>query len=122
MDVDRARKLIDHELARVHSLVDELRAEGLTTQSEQEQVSELASHGQHEADMGSETFEREKDISLLESLEAEVADLEAALRKVDEGTYGICEACGKRIPTERLEAMPATRFCVEDQAMAEHHR
>src|ERR1043166_9111568 len=105
MDEVRARKLIDQERSRIGYLVDELKSEGITTESESEQAGE-ANHPQHEADLGSETFEREKDLSLLESLEAELADLALALRKVDEGTYGVCEACGKPIPTERLEAVP----------------
>ena len=63
--------------------------------------------------MGTETFEREKDLSLLEQLEAEIGDLDAALRKVDEGTYGLCEVCGREIAAERLEAMPGTRTCID---------
>jgi RNA polymerase-binding transcription factor DksA len=114
MDEARARKLIDQERSRIGYLVDELKSEGITTMSESEQSGE-SSHPQHEADLGSETFEREKDFSLLESLEGELADLATALRKVDEGTYGICEACSKPIPAERLEAVPAARFCIDDQ-------
>jgi RNA polymerase-binding transcription factor DksA len=116
MDADRARDLITKERARIEALVKEREAEGITAESEGEQLSELASYDQHQADLGTETFEREKDFSLLEQLEAELDELDRALRKVDEGTYGRCEACGKEIPAERLEAMPGTRFCVEDQA------
>ena len=115
MDEERARKLVDQERERIGALVEGLQAEGITTQSESEQVSELANHPQHDADLGSETFEREKDLSLLESLEVELADLAAALKKLDDGTYGICEACGKPIGDERLEALPAARFSIEDQ-------
>jgi RNA polymerase-binding transcription factor DksA len=116
MDADRAREVITKERARIEALVREREAEGITTEAESEQLSELASYDQHQADLGTETFEREKDFSLLEQLEAELEELDRALRKVDEGTYGRCEACGKEIPAERLEAMPGTRFCVEDQA------
>ena len=56
---------------------------------------------------------REKDFSLLEQLEAEIGDLDAALRKVEEGTYGICEVCGRSIEPDRLEALPGTRTCIE---------
>lgn len=114
MDQAEARERILQEKDRVSALATDLRAEGLD-ESEGDQLSELSAYDQHQAELGSETFEREKDISILESLETELADLEKALRKIDEGTYGICEACGKPIPAERLQAMPATRFCVEDQ-------
>ena len=114
MDQAEARERIHQEKERVSALVTDLRAEGLG-ESEGEQLSELSAYDQHQAELGSETFEREKDISILESLETELADLEKALRKIDEGTYGICEACGKPIPAERLQAMPAARLCVQDQ-------
>ena len=64
-------------------------------ESETDSISELSSADQHQGDIGTETFEREKDFSLLEQLEAEIGDLDAALRKIDEGVYGVCEICGK---------------------------
>lgn len=115
MEKEQARELIGRERQRIESLVREREAEGIN-EAEGEQISELAAYDQHQADVGTETFEREKDLSLLEQLEAELDDLDHALRKVDEGTYGTCEACGKEIPAERLEAIPGARFCVEDQA------
>ena len=116
MDAQWARELVEKERERIQALVREREAEGLGTEAEGEQISELAAYDQHQADIGTETFEREKDFSLLEQLEAELDDLDRALRKIEEGTYGICEACGKEIPPERLEAMPGTRLCIEDQA------
>jgi len=113
MDAEHARKLIVSERERLESLVREREAEGIGTQSETDQISELSSLDQHQGDIGTETFEREKDFSLLEQLEAEIGDLDAALRKIDDGTYGTCEVCGKQIEAERLEAMPGTRTCIE---------
>src|SRR5918996_4510712 len=115
MEDQKARELIESERARILALVREREAEGITTEAEGEQLSELAAHDQHQADLGTETFEREKDFSLLEQLEAELDDLDRALYKLEDGTYGICEACGERIPAERLEAVPGARFCVKDQ-------
>ena len=82
-------------------------------------VSELSAVDQHPADLGNEMFEAERDQSLGEQVESELADVERALHKLDDGTYGTCEACGKPIGDERLAALPATRFCVEDQARIE---
>ena len=86
---------------------------------ESQGMSELASYDQHDADTATETFEREKDESIVERLDAELADVERALAKLDDGTYGICEACGRPIERDRLDAYPAARFCVRDQAGAE---
>ena len=116
MEEQKARELIEAERARIQALVREREAEGITSEPEGEQFSELAAHDQHQADLGTETFEREKDFSLLEQLEAELDELDRALRKLDDGTYGTCEACGEQIPAERLEAVPGARFCVKDQA------
>jgi RNA polymerase-binding transcription factor DksA len=113
MDAERARQLIVSERERIEGLIREREVEGIGTESETENISELSSFDQHQGDLGTETFEREKDFSLLEQLEAEIGDLDAALRKIDEGTYGICEVCGKEIEPERLEAVPGTRTCIE---------
>ena len=93
--------------------------EHLQDESEQEAISELSGYDQHQADVGSETFEREKDLSILERVEGELDDVEHALRRLEEGTYGTCEACGRTIGDARLEVQPAARFCVDDQARAE---
>ena len=119
MDTDLARQRLADERARLAGVKSTFDDEGLTDQSENESVGELSSYDQHQADMGTETFEREKDLSILEQVEAELADVEHALRRLDDGTYGTCEVCGKVIPDERLEAMPATRLCLEHQAEAE---
>jgi RNA polymerase-binding transcription factor DksA len=119
MQSDEARSRLDQEQTRLEGLRDDFLEEGLTSETEQESLSELSSVDQHQADTGTETFNRERDMSILESLEAELADVEHALRRLDEGTYGNCDACGRQIDDARLEAMPATRFCLEDQAAAE---
>ena len=119
MDTDLARQRLADERERLNGVRATFDEEGLTEQSENDSVGELSSYDQHQADMGTETFEREKDLSILEQVEAELADVEHALRRLDEGTYGTCEVCGRAIPEERLEAMPATRLCLEHQAQAE---
>jgi RNA polymerase-binding transcription factor DksA len=119
MDTDLARQRLASERERLNGVRATFDDEGLTEQSENDSVGELSSYDQHQADMGTETFEREKDLSILEQVEAELGDVEHALRRLDEGTYGTCEVCGREIPDERLEAMPATRLCLEHQAEAE---
>jgi len=116
-DVVRERLAEERErLAGVRSSFDD---EHLTDQSETESIGEISSYDQHQADTGTETFEREKDLSILEQIEAELADVEHAIRRLDAGDYGTCEVCGMAIPDERLEVMPAARLCLEHQAEAE---
>ena len=119
MDSDEARRRLEEERARLEGVRETFADEHLSDESESENVSELSSIDQHQADLGTETFEREKDISILEQIEAELADVEHALHRLDDGTYGTCEVDGKPISEARLEALPAARFCLEHQAEAE---
>ena len=72
------------------------------------------------ADAASATFEREKDSGLIEDLDAGLDEIAHARRRIELGTYGQCESCGQPIGADRLEAMPATRFCLTDAL--EHDR
>ncbi|HTJ74999.1 MAG TPA: TraR/DksA C4-type zinc finger protein [Acidimicrobiales bacterium] len=119
MDSDQARQRLADERERLVGVRTTFDEEHLSDQSESDSVGEISSYDQHQADMGTETFEREKDLSILEQVEAELADVEHALRRLDDGTYGTCEVCGKVIPDERLEAIPTARLCLEHQAEAE---
>jgi RNA polymerase-binding transcription factor DksA len=119
MDQDDVRQRLAEEHDRLEAVRAGFEADHLHEESEDESMSELSHLAQHSADVASETFEREKDFSILEQVEAELADVERALRRVDEGTYGKCEACGAEIGDDRLEAMPAARFCITHQAQAE---
>jgi len=74
---------------------------------------ELNSLDQHLADRASDTFDREKDRSIAEGLAEKLEEIGAALARIDDGEYGICQVCGREIADERLEAVPATRFCRE---------
>jgi RNA polymerase-binding transcription factor DksA len=119
MDSDQARQRLADERDRLVGVRTTFDEEHLSDESESDSVGEISSYDQHQADMGTETFEREKDLSILEQVEAELADVEYALRRLDDGTYGTCEVCGKVIPDDRLEAIPTARLCLEHQAEAE---
>ena len=118
MDAAHAKDLLDQERERLGGIKAEL--DDLRDQSKPDAVEELSSNSTHQADVATETFDREKDLTILDNIEGELADVEHALQRLDDGTYGTCEACGKPIGDDRLEAMPAARFCVDDQARAEH--
>ena len=64
-------------------------------------------------------IEREKNVALVSQLEVKQARVQAALRSMEKGKYGICERCSKEIPTERLDVRPDTTLCVTCQAEVE---
>ncbi len=78
-----------------------------------ESISELSVYDNHPADIATETFEREKDLALLNSNHETLQKIEEALENIDKGTYGFCESCGREIDAERLEAVPYTTFCIQ---------
>jgi RNA polymerase-binding transcription factor DksA len=119
MDADNAREHLDEERGRLERMRAGFDAEHLHDESEAESSGELSRLDQHAAEVASDTFEREKDFSILEQVEAELVDVERALRRLDDGTYGTCEACGAAIGEERLLAVPAARFCVSHQQVVE---
>jgi RNA polymerase-binding protein DksA len=65
------------------------------------------------ADSAQSTAERGKVLALIDRLRTQLRDVERALKKIDQGTYGQCDNCGKEIPRERLEALPYTTLCVD---------
>jgi RNA polymerase-binding transcription factor DksA len=117
MNKATARKRLEEERERLQGIADDLQRE--RDESVSDTGGELSSFDQHPGDSGTETFEMEKNVSLQEQVDDELQEIEAAFQRLERGTYGTCQACGRPIGDERLEAMPATRFCVEDQAKAE---
>ena len=116
MDAKRARKLLEQERRRLTDAMDGVQR---GVDSQLESTGELSTIDQHPGDQGTETFEREKDFSILESLEASLEDVERAFPRLDDGTFGRCAVCGTKIPDARLEARPMTRFCLEHQTQTE---
>jgi RNA polymerase-binding protein DksA len=68
----------------------------------------------HIADTASETYMRELDGGLEENAEHMIAEIDAALARIENGTYGTCSVCGKPIGEERLEAIPYAKLCIDD--------
>ena len=66
------------------------------------------------ADAGTYTFERERDLSLVDNVKDLIEKVQHALTRIDDGSYGRCEACGKPIEAERLDALPYTTLCLDD--------
>jgi len=78
-----------------------------------ESVGELSAYDNHTSDLGAETFEREKDLGLKDNTKILLMKVNHALDQIRNGSYGVCERCGKPIDEERLEAVPYTTLCVE---------
>jgi DnaK suppressor protein len=112
-DTQEVAARLDERMREIEQRREELRrnGEGLTD--------ELADYDQHPADQGTETFEQELDETTIMILEEEERRVNEARQQLEAGRYGICIDCGKEIPAARLEAIPETVRCVEDQRIYE---
>src|SRR4051812_42084491 len=97
MDPDHARELLARERARIEKQLGRLAPDP---------SDELADYDQHPADEGTETFEQERDEGIADQLRDELAAIERAEHRLDEGTYGVSVVSGRPIPDARLEVIP----------------
>jgi RNA polymerase-binding protein DksA len=68
----------------------------------------------HPADLGTDAYEEEMDLSLLEKKDQILQEINDALERIEQGTFGRCEECGQEIPSRRLQALPYARYCLPD--------
>ena len=116
VDTGRFRARLEDERGRVLGALENLRSEN--SGSMDDEVDE-SHQDNHLAETASVTLDRELDYSL-EEHEARVLEaIDAALKRIDEGTYGDCERCGQAIEPERLEALPWATLCIEDKRREE---
>ncbi|AHF07683.1 TraR/DksA C4-type zinc finger protein [Desulfitobacterium metallireducens] len=91
----------------------------LITGDMRESIGELSLIDNHPADIATEVYERSRDVAIHDRYMHQVHAIDSALQRWEEGSYGICEHCGKTIPLERLEALPYTTVCKDCSRLEE---
>lgn len=117
IDTGHFKKLLLEERDRVQAAIDNLHDDHPGTISDE--TGEDAVYDNHLADTATETYDRELDYTLGENSEHVLAEINAALERIDNGTYGTCTNCGKPIPPERLEARPWATLDIDCQRQLE---
>ena len=110
VDTEHFRKRLLDERTRVQEAIDYLHEEN--PGSMEDETQEIPSDN-HPADVATVTLDREIDYTLEENEERLLKAIDAALERIDSGTFGICRTCGKPIGEERLEALPYTTQCID---------
>ena len=87
--------------------------------SEADEVSESADYDNHPADAATDTESRTKDLAFDENINFLLAQIDEALRKIEDGTYGACDRCNRTIDPERLKAIPYATLCIDCQDIIE---
>lgn len=104
----------EHQLQRIRGI-----NEGGLGESMDTSFGELSTIDNHPADVGTELFERSKDLSLKEESRIMLQAIDHALEAMEQGNYGKCQMCGKQIAEERLESVPYTTICFDCKAAEE---
>ena len=118
IDTTEYRKQLAEEKVRLLHAVGFLERENPGSISDE--LGEVADGGtdNHPADTATAMYDRELDEGLEEGARDTLAEIDAALQRIEDGTYGICEVCGKPIGADRLSALPWTRLCIDDSRAA----
>lgn len=106
-----ARTLLLNERRRLLSLL----ASFATGETEAASIGELTDYDQHQADIATETFEQWRDVGVKHTVQQEIDEVDAALARLESGTFGTCDRCHQPIHEERLRAVPFARFCRDHQ-------
>ena len=117
IDVEKYRTALLEEKARIQAAIEYLQRETSgSLEDETEEVFGISDN--HLGDSASGTLDREIDYTLEEHSGQVLEQIDAALARIEDGTYGTCANCGKTIPEERLEAIPWTTLCIDCQREA----
>ena len=111
IETDRFRETLLEERKRVEAAIQNLHDEHPGTLAEDS--GEETAYDNHLADTATETYDRELDYTLEENSEQILAAIDAALKRIKDGTYGICTNRGEQISAERLEALPWATLCID---------
>lgn len=117
-DVEKYRKRLLQEKDRIHAEIELLEKE-ISYSDTQTGQSELADYDNHPADAGTDTFEKEKDLAVRDNFREILGKIDEAMGKIERGTYGECDRCGREISKGRLDAIPYAIYCVECQDIIE---
>ncbi len=110
IDTAPFRQALEEERARIAHALENLHRENPGSLEDESQEMPLDNHS---AEMATVTIDREIDSSLEEHEEHVLAEIDAALARIDAGSYGICVTCGAEIGEERLQARPSTAQCID---------
>jgi RNA polymerase-binding protein DksA len=113
IDTNHFRERLLDERKRVAAALQNLHDDHAGTLSDE--AGEESAYDNHLADTATDTYDRELDYTLEENSEHVLAEIDAALKRIDDGTYGICTNRGEQIPVERLEALPWATLCIDCQ-------
>ena len=115
------KKLLLDAKASLEAEMEQLQRDNLN-RSQREFSGDLSGYSYHMADVGTDTFERETELTIASAGSDTIKEIEEALGRIEDGTYGKCEVCGNDISQSRLLAVPHARLCIRCKSAQERNR
>ncbi|MBI3313382.1 MAG: TraR/DksA C4-type zinc finger protein [Candidatus Omnitrophica bacterium] len=117
-DLERFKKILLVFRSKIAGDLEHREGDALN-QSQREAAGDLSGYSFHMADMATDNFDREFNLGLASNEQQSLNLIDAAIRKIDDGTYGTCELCSKPISQKRLMAVPHAPHCIKCQELEE---
>jgi len=120
-ELEHYRKRLEEELVALSRAIGRLE-KSVLQRSQREASGDLSAYSIHMADLGTDAMEREKDLLLASTEGRAVLQIREAMQRIEDGTYGVCEICGKPIGEKRLEMIPYAPLCARCQMKTEREQ
>lgn len=120
-DLEKLKALLLHFKAKIAGDIRHLENDSLNV-NQRDAAGDLSGYSYHVADMATDNFDREFNLGLASTEQQTLNMIENALRKMDDGSFGVCEECTKMILLKRLMAMPYARLCIKCQETEEKNK
>jgi DnaK suppressor protein len=120
-DLEKFKQILLIARQKIAGDLKHLESDSLNT-NQRDASGDLSGYSFHMADMATDNFDREFTLGLASNEQQSLNAIDVALRKIEEGTYGICESCDKLIVQKRLLAMPHAAYCIKCQEIEEKKR
>ena len=117
-DLETIRKALVKKKAQILEELLRIKGESLN-KSLKDASGDLSGYSFHMADMATDLYDREFSLELAEGERERLYALDDAIKRIDEGTYGVCDMCGVKISKQRLKVMPQAKYCIECQEKEE---
>ncbi len=116
-EIEAIKKELLRDKARMLEELMKMKGDG--SKSLKDASGDLSGYSIHMADMATDLYDREFSLGLAEGERKRLYEIESALKRIEEGTYGVCDACGDAISRKRLKAMPQAELCIKCQEKQE---
>lgn len=113
-DMKQLKEMLEAERKKNAEDLDHIEKDTLNL-SQRDASGDLSGYGVHMADVATDNFDRELNLDLASTEQKRLNQIDDALKRIEEGTYGDCETCGEKISLQRLKALPFARLCIKCQ-------